>query len=124
MDHHTLNVLLHAAVQVRFVQPLPLVMELIDNAITYSENSAQQDVRVQYRHTGFEHGSGLPEIRVTDQGMGMSKEGAQKYFVEGFTTAGEGPTITRGETCDCCQVYRVPSQDNTIVITSMMCLNV
>lgn len=86
--------------QVRFVHYLPLLMELIDNAITYSAGASQQIVRVDYKSTGFEHGSGLPEIRVTDHGAGMGKEGALGYFVEGHTTAGEGPQIERGGLCE------------------------
>lgn len=89
---------MYLGLQVRFVQFLPLLMELIDNAITYSAGLLKQLVRIDFELRGFENGSGLPEIRVTDHGRGMGKEGALGYFVEGHTTAGAGPQIVRGET--------------------------
>lgn len=78
-------------VQVRFVHYLPLLKELIDNAITYSAGSTRQRIHIELQQQGFEHGSGQPELRVHDSGKGMSKELALGYFVEGHTTAGRAP---------------------------------
>lgn len=87
--------------QVRFVDYLPLLVELLDNSITYrSLGSAKQSVRVAFEAGGFENGSGRPEIRVSDQGRGMGKDSALGYFVQGHTSAGTGTFIPRGETQD------------------------
>lgn len=84
--------------QVKDVECLSLVKELIDNGITYA---GETDCHVSVT---FTKDDGVPTLRVSDLGTGMDEDGVKKYFREGHTTAGAGPTLVRGRCTFMCVV--------------------
>lgn len=80
-----------SSVQVKDIDCLSLIKELIDNGIAYSGEVK----RVYVSYTKDLPGG--PALRVYDLGCGMDETGVREYFREGHTTAGAGPTLARGE---------------------------
>ncbi|MEW5318002.1 MAG: hypothetical protein WDW38_009256 [Sanguina aurantia] len=75
---------------VKDIDCLSLIKELIDNGIAYSGDVK----RVYVSYTKDLPGG--PALRVYDLGCGMDETGVREYFREGHTTAGAGPTLARG----------------------------
>lgn len=78
--------------QVKDIECLSLIKELIDNGIAYA---GKTDRHVSVTFTKDD--GGVPTLRVSDLGCGMSEVGVKDYFKEGHTTAGAGPTLVRGK---------------------------